>query len=72
MPSDAVIGFDGISAVLLGDVARSGDQLSDYSRIGRCPIGIHLGRACALLKGAREELASGCQIRFWETSTSMT
>jgi hypothetical protein len=40
-----MIGFDGVIRILFGDVARGGYQLLDHSRVGRCPVGAHLGRA---------------------------
>ncbi len=67
-----MIGFDGIVGVLLHDVARGGQQLIEYPRVGRSPVSVHLGWARALLQGASEESASGRQIRFCVTRTSMT
>ena len=48
--------------VLLGDVTPGRYQLLDHSRVGRCPIDIHLSGVRAVLKNAGEEPASGCQI----------
>src|SRR5918998_6676625 len=50
-----MIGFDGIVPVLLGDVAGGGYQLLDHSRVGRCPVGGHLGGACAVVEDIGEE-----------------
>jgi hypothetical protein len=60
----SMIGFDGIVCVLLHDMARGGQQLIEYSLVGRCPICGHLARAYAVLEGAGEEPAGGCQIPF--------
>jgi hypothetical protein len=57
-----VIGFDGVICVLLGDVARGGYYLLDHSRVGRWLVGDHLSRAHAVLEGAEEEPAAGCQL----------
>jgi hypothetical protein len=43
-----MIGFEGVIRVLLGDVARGGEQLIDHSRgrpVPACPVGGHFGRA---------------------------
>ncbi len=43
-------------------MTRSRQQLIDHSRIGRCPVRGHLGRAWAALKRAGEEPAGGRQV----------
>ena len=40
----AVIGFDRIVCILLGDVAGGGQQLIEYAWICCSPVGGHLGR----------------------------
>jgi hypothetical protein len=67
-----VIGFDGVIRVVLHDMARRGQQLIEHPRIRRSSVGAHLCWAWAMLEGAGEELASGRQIRFSDTNTSMT
>jgi hypothetical protein len=47
---------------LLHDVARGGQQLIEDPRVGRCPIRVHLGWACAVVEGTGEESASGRQL----------
>jgi hypothetical protein len=67
-----MIGFDGVIPVLFHDVARDGDQLFDHSRVGRCPVGTHLGRVYAVFEGLGEKPRVAVRSRFGETSTSMT
>ena len=40
-----MIGLDRIIPVLLHDVARGRQQLIEYPRVGRCPVGAHLAGA---------------------------
>ena len=54
----AMIGFDGVGRVLLGDVAGGRQQLITDSRIRGSPVGAHLGRARAVLERLGEESAS--------------
>ena len=57
----SVIGFDRVVGVLLGDMACGGCQLIERARVGRRPVCGDLARAEAVLEGASEEPASGCQ-----------
>ena len=57
-----VIGFDGVDSVLLDNMQRRRNVLLQHPRIGRRPIGAHLGRSPAVLQGAGEEPASGRQV----------
>jgi hypothetical protein len=66
-----VIAFDGVTRVLLGDVAPGGYQLLDHSRVDRCPVDGYLSGLWAVLEGADEKPAGGRHIPG-ETGTSMT
>jgi hypothetical protein len=59
-----MIGFDGVIRILLGDVTRGRYQLLDHPRVGRRPIGSHLGGPWAVLQDTSEEPAGGGQIPF--------
>jgi hypothetical protein len=59
-----MIGFDGVIRILLGDVTRGRYQLLDHPRVGRRPIGGHLGGPWAVLQDTSEEPAGGGQIPF--------
>ncbi len=43
-------------------MACGGQQLIEYSAVGRCPVGAHLAWVEAVLQSADEEPASSCQI----------
>ena len=59
-----MICFDRVVRILLGDVAGRGQQLIEHSRIRSSPVGVHLGRAWAVIERAGEEPASGREIPF--------
>src|SRR5947209_19319462 len=57
-----MICFDKVIGVLLGDVAGSGHQLVEHTRIGWCSVRRHLARVCAVIEGLGEEPAGGRQV----------
>jgi hypothetical protein len=67
-----MIGFDRVVGVLLHHMPRLRHHLVEHPRVGRCPVGGHLGRPPRGGYGLGEEPAGGCQIRFDEARTSMT
>ena len=54
-----MIGLDRIIRILLHDMARRGQQLIEHPQVGRGPVGIHLARPWAVLKGSGEEPVGG-------------
>ena len=67
-----MISLDGISGVLLDDVAGGGQELIEYSWVGSCAVGIDLGRVWTVLQRVAEERRVAAQSLFLDTSTSMT
>ena len=57
-----MICFDKIIAVLLGEMAGSGNQLVQHTRIGRCFLRHHHTRVGAVLESLGKEPAGGCQV----------
>ena len=58
----AMVGFYGVVGVLLGDMARRGQQFIEHSWVGRRLIGADFGRTWGVLEGPGEEAAGGGQI----------
>jgi hypothetical protein len=57
-----MICFDQVIAVLLGEMAGSGHQLVEHTRIGRCFVRRHRARVCAVIESLGKELAGGRQV----------
>lgn len=57
-----MVGFDRVIGVLLSDMACSGGQLVERTRIGRCAVGGHFAGVGAVLQGAGEEATCRRQI----------
>jgi hypothetical protein len=54
-----MICFDAVIAVLLSEMARSGHQLIEHPRIGRCLVRRHRTRVAAVIQSPTKEPASG-------------
>jgi hypothetical protein len=59
-----VISFNHIIRILLEDMQGRRQELIEYPKVGRCPVGGHLGWACAVLKCLGEEPTGGRPIPF--------
>ncbi len=57
-----MICFDNIIAVLLSEMASSGHQLIQHTRIGRCLVRRHRARLAAVIQSPGKEPTSGCQV----------
>jgi hypothetical protein len=57
-----MICFDKIIAVLLSEMASSGHQLTQHTRIGRCLVHRHRARLAAVIQGPGKEPTRGCQV----------
>src|SRR5205085_8330231 len=57
-----MICFDKVIAVLLGEMAGSGHQLVEHTRIGRCFVRRHRARVAAVIESPGKEPASGRQV----------
>jgi DNA-binding CsgD family transcriptional regulator len=57
-----MICFDKVIAVLLGEMAGSGHQLVEHTRVGRCFVRRHRAGAGAVIESPRKEPASGRQV----------
>ena len=58
----SVICFDDVIAVLLSEMASSGHQLIQHTRIGRCLVRGHRTRVAAVIQSQSKESTSGRQV----------
>jgi hypothetical protein len=57
-----MICFDKVIAVLLGEMAGSGHQLVEHTRVGRCFVRRHRAGVDAVIESPGKEPASGRQV----------
>jgi hypothetical protein len=57
-----MIGFDRVVGVLLHHMACLGHQLVEHPRVGRGPVGGHLGGSLCRVQGLGEEPSGGRQV----------